>query len=48
MTINLGRYFGVSFRLWQATKNERGCISIVIWYPRSYRELGYIYRSIGL
>ena len=48
---HFGRYFGFSIRRWTPGIDWNGekypaYLSMVIWYPRGRKELGYLYPSI--
>lgn len=47
MTINLTRNFGASFRV-MPDANGRRYLTIVVWYLKAKRQLGYMYPSIPL
>lgn len=47
MTIKCTKYFGVHFRVMRGADDSR-YLTCVIWYPRSKRQLGYLYPSIRL
>jgi hypothetical protein len=47
MTLHLSR-FGFAIKYWPRNTFNRAEISIVIWYPRGRRELGFLYPSFRL
>jgi len=47
MTLHLG-HFGFAIKYWPRDGIHGAEISIVIWYPRGRRELGFLYPSFRL
>ena len=39
------KYLGIHFRRMKGA-DKKWCLTAVVWYPRSRRELGYFYPSI--
>lgn len=49
--VYIGCYFGFSIRRWPAGVDWNGnpypaYLSAVVWYPRGWKRLGYLYPSI--
>ena len=47
MTIRLGKYFGIFIRVMVGANGARYLCGVV-WYPRGWRRLGYLYPSIRI